>query len=155
MYVRFRANGREEEFTFSGYNHFLPDKLVFMQGKDPWHMAFNGKQSGFNVEYGPGAFRNGVPSYLPILYRNNPQSIQLISTEKKSGATFIQSAVNIDYNIQSSYNLIFETGAYEKFAEEQSKARDLELLQMRADSFIQNTDVDKSENGENKNKINT
>lgn len=120
-----------------------------MQGKDPWHMAFNGKQTGFNVEYGPGAFRNGVINYLPILYRNNPQSIQLISTEKKSGASFIQNTINIDNNTQSSYNLLFETGAYERFAEEQSEVRQQELLQMKADSFIQN--VDKSETQENKN----
>jgi len=82
MYVRYRKDGVEQEMVQSNILHFLPDKLVFMQGKDPWHSAFNGKQTGFKIEYGPGAYRNGVPSYLPIMYNLNPRSIIMAGVEK-------------------------------------------------------------------------
>lgn len=74
-YVRYDNNLRQQEYTFDvNIQHFTPEKLVFMQGKDKYHAAFNGFQSSYKVEYGPGAFRSGFPSYLNVIYGTNPQS---------------------------------------------------------------------------------
>lgn len=45
-----------------------------MQGKNYWHQGFQGQQAGFNVVYGPGAYKAGIPNYLSVMYRNNAQS---------------------------------------------------------------------------------
>lgn len=41
-YVRWDVGGREQEFVINNVAHFTPERLVFMQGKDRWHPAFNG-----------------------------------------------------------------------------------------------------------------
>jgi len=74
-YLKF-ADGFELDVPFPrDMTQGLCDRMVFMQGKDKYFTAFNGYMNGYRVEYGPGAFRSGIPSYRQLMYKTNPQSV--------------------------------------------------------------------------------
>jgi hypothetical protein len=53
-YIKF--SDHEHLVEFDATRHYVPFKMTFFLGKDPWHHGFNGKLKGWNFVYGKGAY---------------------------------------------------------------------------------------------------
>lgn len=71
-YIRFETDNREKEISIADVTHMIPDSLMFIQGKDKYYPGFNGNFKDFKVAYGPGAFVEGLPNYLNMMYLPGP-----------------------------------------------------------------------------------
>jgi hypothetical protein len=53
-YIKF--SDHEHLVEFDATRHYVPFKMTFFLGKDPWHHGFNGKLKGWNFVHGKGAY---------------------------------------------------------------------------------------------------
>lgn len=135
-YARFR-NGAEQELVFNT-RHLLPDTVNLKQSKDKWYPAFNGFMNDFNIVYGPGAFLQGSISYRTIMYRDNPQSVQVISTSRNVLLQVEQKENIVLHENETQFSNFMEDPAYASFVEQQQQEIELENNEIQGQTGVSN-----------------